>query len=217
MKIKKIIVILLALITLNSAYAQRHNKKSNVILKELADKTKSYKTIKINFIYKMVNKSAKINESKKGILIVKGDKYKLNIENQTVICDGKTIWTYLEDNNEVMINSAADNDDSFSPSDLLASYNKDYKSRFIKERKRKSKIIQIIDLIPLKTKERSFTKIRLKIDKTKKQIISSSIHDRNGSIYTYQINKFITNLNFKDSEFNFNPADHPGVEINDMR
>jgi len=206
----------LLIIVLLTAYAlvatAQNDSKATTILDEVSAKTKSFKTIKIEFTYAMDNAKEKIHDKFKGTLISKGDKYKLTAAGQDVISDGKIIWTYLRDANEVQINNAGEDDDSFTPTKLLSGYSKDYKSKFIEEKGNE----QVIELYPLK-KGKSFTKVRLSIDKAKKQISKFVIYDRNGSTFSYIVDKFITDQAIADSVFTFNKAEHPGVEMNDMR
>lgn len=210
-KMKNALIIgLLTLISL-SGFAQ-NDKKASVVLDEVSAKTKSYKTIKIDFTYAMDNVKEKIHDKFKGTLISKGDKYKLTAAGQDVISDGKTVWTFLKDANEVQINNIGADDDSFTPTKLLSGYNKDYKSKFIEEKGND----QVIELFPLK-KGKSFTKVRLTIDKAKKQINRFVIYDRNGSTFSYIVDKFVADQPIGDAVFTFNKAEHPGVEVNDMR
>jgi outer membrane lipoprotein-sorting protein len=190
----------------------QNDTKASAILDEVSAKTKSYKTIKIDFTYAMDNAKEKVHDKFKGSLLSKGDKYKLTAAGQDVISDGKTVWTYLKDANEVQINNQGEDDDSFTPTKLLSGYGKDYKSKFIEEKGNE----QVIELYPLK-KGKSFTKVRLVIDKTKKQISKFIISDRNGSTFSYIVDKMQTDLPIADSVFSFNKAEHPGVEMNDMR
>jgi outer membrane lipoprotein carrier protein len=208
---KKLLLILIIAGLTFSAFAQT-DKKATAILDEVSVKTKAYKTIKIDFTYAMDNVKEKIHDKFKGTLISKGDKYKLTAAGQDVISDGKTVWTYLKDAKEVQINNVGEDDDSFTPTKLLSGYNKDYKSKFIEEKGND----QIIELYPLK-KGKTFTKVQLTIDKTKKQISKFMIYDRSGSTFSYILDKFITDQPIADTVFTFNKADHPGVEINDMR
>jgi outer membrane lipoprotein carrier protein len=205
-----LMIAVLAVFTI-SGFAQ-NDKKASAILDEVSAKTKLYKTIKIEFTYAMDNAKEKIHDKFKGSLLSKGDKYKLTAAGQDVISDGKTMWTYLKDANEVQINNAGEDDDSFTPTKLLSGYDKDYKSKFIEEKGTN----QIIELYPLK-KGKSFTKVQLTIDKNKKQISKFVIYDRSGSTFSYIVDKFIADQAIADNVFTFNKAEHPGVEINDMR
>jgi outer membrane lipoprotein-sorting protein len=208
---KKLIMIAALVVFTISGFAQ-NDKKATAILDEVSAKTKLYKTIKIDFTYAMDNSKEKIHDKFKGTLISKGDKYKLTAAGQDVISDGKTMWTYLKDANEVQINNAGEDDDSFTPTKLLSGYSKDYKSKFIEEKGNN----QIIELYPLK-KGKTFTKVQLTIDKSKKQISKFVIYDRSGSTFSYIVDKFVADQAIADNVFTFNKAEHPGVEINDMR
>jgi len=208
---KKLLMIAAMVVFTISGFAQ-NDKKATVILDDVSAKTKLYKTIKIDFTYAMDNAKENIHDKFKGTLLSKGDKYKLTAAGQEVISDGKTMWTYLKDANEVQINNAGDDEDSFTPTKLLSGYGNDYKSKFIQEKGN----TQIIELYPLK-KGKSFTKVQLTIDKAKKQISKFVIYDRNGSTFSYIVDKFVADQAISDNVFTFNKADHPGVEMNDMR
>jgi outer membrane lipoprotein-sorting protein len=210
-KMKNLLLIATLFVFAISGFSQT-DKKATAILNEVSAKTKTFKTIKIEFTYAMDNAKEKIHDKFKGSLLSKGDKYKLTAAGQDVISDGKTVWTYLKDANEVQINNVSDDDGSFTPTKLLSGYDKDYKSKFIEEKGND----QVIELYPLK-KGKSFTKVRLTIDKTKKQVSRFEIFDRNGSTFSYIVDKFITDQAMADTMFTFNKAEHLGVEVNDMR
>lgn len=208
---KKFSVLIFSFLLAFSITAQT-DKKASGILDAVSARTKSYKSIQIDFTYSMENKKENVSEKFTGTLLSKGDKYKLSVSGQDVISDGTLVWTYLKDANEVQINNVGTDDDSFTPTKLLSNYNKDYKSKFIEEKGNE----QVIELYPLK-KGKSFTKVKLTVDKNKLQIIRFVIFDRGGSTFTYLVNKFITDKTMADKEFSFNKANYPGVEVNDMR
>lgn len=213
----KTLLILVAIFTFSfqiTSLAQVKDKQAENILNEVSQKMQSYKTMRIEFTYIMENTAEKIKESKQGSIYIEGDKYRLYIAEQLVICDGKTVWTYFKDGNEVQINDVDPNDEN-TPMKMLTGYNKNYNAKLIKEMPKGGKTIQIIDLTPNKTQ--SFYKIRLEIDKSTKMISSSTIYDKNGSTFTYVVDKFHENPNIHPSRFTFNKADFPGVIITDMR
>lgn len=208
---KPIWLIAFFLIT-NLLLAQSVDKKATAILDEISAKTKAYKTLRIEFSYTMVNTKEKIKDNFNGILLSKGDKYKLSIAGQDVFCDGKTSWTYLKDAKEVQINDVGKDDDSFTPTKMLTSYSANYRSKFIADKDNK----QVIELTPLK-KGKSLSKVILTIDKLKKQVSSFVMFDKGGNTFTYTVNKFVTDPPLADKEFVFNKADYPGIEVVDMR
>jgi len=218
MQIKKTISLLLALALIPALFAQnveKGDKKSREILDKVSEKTEAYKSFKAEFTYKMQNKQAGIDESKDGVLIVSGDKYNLKIAGQEIICDGTTVWTYIEDADEIQINSVEDNDESITPNNLFSSYQKDYKSKFVRETFQYGADVYVIDMTPNQGK--NFSRVRIIIDKDKLEILDFTIFDNSGSSYSYVINKFTPNVEVKDSDFTVNPADFPDADIVDMR
>jgi len=211
---RKFFILILTLSFTIGIYAQK-DKKATAILENLSKKTESYKTLEVEFLYKMDNDESDIHESYKGKLLVEGDKYRLNVAGQLVISNGETIWTYIEDAEEVQINSIEEGEEVFTPTNLLDSYTENYKSKLIGEENRDGKNVQIIELIPYKKK--NYSKVELIIDKDKNHIISFSIFDNNNSIYTYLITKFIPDVPLNGNEFVFNSEDYQDVEIIDMR
>ena len=191
--------------------ATAQTDKARTILDDVSARTKTYKTIKIDFTYSMENKGQKINESFTGTLFSKGDSYKLLFSGQEVISDGKNVWTYLKDAGEVQVNEATKDEDSFTPTNLLSSYTSNFKAKLLSEDAKQ----YVIELTPIKKK--NFDKVKVVVEKSKKVLNSLTIFDKNGSTYTYTVNKFDTNIPLSESMFTFKAADHPGVEVIDMR
>ena len=207
---KRISLTLIAFIIATVSFSQT-DKKARAVLDEVSARTKTYSTIRIEFTYKMENTAQKINDSYKGVLISKGDRYKLSFSGQEVISDGKTVWTFLKDANEVQINDVSNDSDSFTPTNLLNTYNDNYKAKLIEENAKQN----VIELIPIQKK--NFNNVKVTIENARKMVSSLSIFDKNGSVYTYQVNKFESNLPYTDNSFVFKKEEHPGVEVIDMR
>jgi len=190
------------------------NSKAVKILDDVSAKMKSYTSMKIEFTYTMANTKSNVNDSKSGTIQIKGAKYHVEVGGQIVFCDGKTVWTYLKDEKEVNVNNVSADNDAI-PTTILNNYSSNYKPKFIKDAVEGGKTISIIDLTPLKTK--SYFKVRIHVDKTSLQITNTIIYDKNGSTYSYKVNKFTSNLALAENLFSFNKTEYPGVEVNDMR
>ena len=106
--------------------------KAKTILDGVSTKMKLYTTMKIEFTYTMENIKTNVNESKTGIIQIKGNKYRLEIGGQIVFCDSKTVWTYLKDENEVNINNVSTQEDAINPATILNNYVTNFKPKFIK-------------------------------------------------------------------------------------
>jgi outer membrane lipoprotein carrier protein len=211
MKLRTIIATLIIFSAIVS-YSQGKDPKAVALLEEVSKKAKSFKSIKVDLAYSMVNTKAKINEEKTVALLVSGDKYRMAAAGQTVICDGKTIWTYIKESNEVQVNALENKDDALTPSKLLTSYNSNYKSKIIKS---DDPTAEAVELIPNSSK--NFTKAILGIDKAKKQIKSFTLYDKSGNTFTYKVKTYLTDTPVTDADFTFDAKKFPGVEVIDMR
>ena len=213
-KMRTLLSAILVLLVL-PVFSQVKDTKAIALLDEVSAQTKACKSIKADFTYTMENKQSKVNESKSGTLLLSGYKYRLKAAGQEVICDGKTIWTFLKESNEVQINDLDNKDESLTPSKLLSNYNTNYKSKLLKDRASDDPLDQSIELIPNIIK--NFTKAILVVDKVKKQVKSFILYDKSGNTFTYKITKYQTDLPVTPADFTFDKTKFPGVEINDMR
>jgi outer membrane lipoprotein carrier protein len=195
-------------------YSQR-DEKAFALLEEVSNATKSTTSIKADFMYTMDNPSANIHETRKGTLLVSGDKYQLKAAGQTIFCDGKTVWTYIGESNEVQISDLNMSDDAITPSRLLTSYNANYRSKIISDKDAAADNLVAVELLP--TKSTSFSKAILIIDKNLKQVKMFKIFDKNGNTFTYKVTLYQTNIPVKAGDFTFMEADYPDVEVIDMR
>ena len=196
-------------------FSQTKDLKAIALLDEVSAKTKSFKSIRAEFSYTMENKAAKINEVKTGTLTLSGDKYRLKAAGQEVFCDGKMIWTYLKESNEVQINDLDNKDEALTPSKLLSSYNANYKSRILKDHSATDPNEVTLELIPNVIK--NFNKAVLIVDKNKKQVKSFILFDKSGNVFTYKITKYQTDMPVTAADFTFDKSKFPGVEVIDMR
>lgn len=208
-------IFLFTLSILISSLIFSQGNKAERIIKEVTEKTQAYKSVEIEFTFTYEDPSNGDDLSEQGNLIISGDKYILDIEGQKVICDGKTMWTYIEDAWEVQINAIEEDDESITPSKLLTMYNDDYKAKIEKEYKVDEVQYQRIELKPEEGKK--WVKLDVVINADKQEISEITIHDKNGGKISYKIDKLTPDIEISDEDFIFNPEDYPDVEIVDMR
>lgn len=187
------------------------DQKAKIILDQLSDKTKSYSSIEAKFTNTFSSMVTDINESQSGTLYLKDDAYRLEMEAQTIICDGETNWIYLADDQEVNITEIDDDENELNPSKIFTIYENGYKYKFVKEDGKNYHI----DLFP--EESGPFTKVELFINKSKMQISSFTMIDKQGSHYKYVIDSFVTNKEMKNDFFVFKTADYPNVDVIDLR
>jgi outer membrane lipoprotein-sorting protein len=212
---KRLILILVAFLTVLAAPAQT-DKKAQALLNDISAKYKKYKSIKAQFAYTLESKASKVKQTQKGVLHLKGNKFKVEVANKEITCDSKTVWTYSTKENEVQINNYNPNDNGFNPAQIFTMYEKGFIYKFVEEKVENGKTIAQIELTPT-DKNKKFFKVKLFIDKTAKQIVRSSIYNKDGNIYTYEVQSFQGDVALNDSFFTFDASKHPNCEVNDLR
>lgn len=139
-------------------------------------------------------------------------KYHLVMEGQELISDGTVVWQWNKQANEVAINNLSTDDvDLLNPGRLLENYQRNFKAKYIRT---DDDGTAIIDLTPRST--RSYHKIRLFIKEDDGLVRRIEVQKYDSGREIYDIRDFKRASNAA-SQFTFDPAKHPGVEVIDMR
>jgi chaperone LolA len=197
-----IITILLLSFSLSAQSAQD-------ILNAVIEKNKAYKDISISFEYEFIDKTNDFSEMTGGYMYLKGDSFIINMDGQEMISNGETLWTYLIDDQEVMISEVGE-DNNTTPFAIINSFSQNVNVNFnISENNNTSLLIE-------EKEKTTFENVIINIDNDLK-INDISINTIDGSLITYKIKSFKTNQDLPDSMFFFDEKIHPNVEVIDMR
>jgi outer membrane lipoprotein carrier protein len=203
---KKLFALLSVLaLSLQISKAQDQDPKAKAILDDVSKTTKSYKTIVSEYSFTSVNKDKKVLEKQSYKVQVKGEKFRLDIPGNTIVCDGKTIWAHNKDANEVTIKKFdATNEDQLNPSKIFTLYESGYKYKFDKEEKVGAVTYNLITMYPsVKPEKKKFHTVKLYVDKTKKQVTKLVMMMKDGSTQTYEVKSFKPNVELSDAMFIF--------------
>ena len=212
---KRLTTAMLLCLFLFNAYSQ-NDPKAQEILKGVSAKYKSYKTISASFKLNLLDKKTNKAQIQNGTVTLKGSMYRLTLADQDVMSDGKVMWTYLKESNEVQISEAETKSEGITPTNIFTMYEKGFKTKYKGEKKENGKDLQLIELFPEDNKK-NYIKILISIVKADKYVNSAQVFDKNGNIYTYSITKFSPDAAVTDDTFTFNKAKFPGVEVVDLR
>jgi outer membrane lipoprotein-sorting protein len=211
--------ILLVLAIVIGSTTSLKSQTSKDILDKLSAKAKTFKTITADFTYTLNNPKTSTNQSLNGNVKVKGSKYYLSMSSYQIWCDGKTVWNYNKDNNEVTIDNLADvKDGGFDPSEMFTIWEKNFKH----EMKNAAATVDGIGcyqiaLYPNDTKSKAYHTVILNVDKSKMEVTKVEIKTRDNATMTYKVKNFKTTSEIGDGEFIFNKGKFPGVEEVDNR
>ena len=191
------------------------DEKSNEILQQLSIHTKSYENINVDFDFNFKNITQEINEKQKGNIKIKGNEFRLELDQQIIISDDTTQWVYLKESNELQIMEYDSLDEMISPNKLFTIYEEGYKNNYVELKNENGLSLHIIDLFPIESN--SFQKIQLQINSEKIQLHNIILYDKNGGTFNYLITKFNVDTDLDPNLFKFNKEDYPEIQIIDLR
>jgi outer membrane lipoprotein-sorting protein len=215
---KTLIPLFLVLFFSATVFSQTKDPKAKAVLDGVSQKYASIKGLKASFDFSYTDVSDSRAQNQSGEIAIKGDKYHLKLPEQEIFNNGKTVWTYIVSDNykEVTINNASDMEDELTPSSVYNIYQKGYNYKLVGERTENGVVIQEIDLTAEKANA-PFKRVKLFVDKNKRDLISWEIYDDQGGIFKYRFKSVNTNAELTDDYFTFNPQKYGKVEIIDLR
>lgn len=157
---------------------------------------------------------ASFGGSATGELIIKGEKFFLNSNGILSWFDGKTQWSYVEENDEVNISTPSkDEVRAINPYFIINSYNHGFNYTYGGMKKIDGKNVHEITLLP---KVKNETKAIVLYIST--QYIPTCIKFvQTGTSRQIDILSFNNNIDLKDSDFVFDRKKFPNAEIIDLR
>ncbi len=169
-------------------------------------------TMKFDFVASDLAEETEVTNS--GSIIVSKDRYKLTMEDNIIWFNGKTIWNYLINEEEVTISEPDSDDDSFQnrPSAIFTMYKKGYKTRLVEE----SPDAYVIDLYPDDIKT-NLIRVRITLVKPSLNLKSIGYRNRDGMEYLLKVKEYDLRQKPDPSLFTFVPSEYGDAEIIDMR
>ncbi len=159
----------------------------------------------------------KLKESRDGVLKSRGSKFEIKMGTVQLICNGETIWNVDNKNKEVQVNEYDADATSISPEKLFSSsFKKDYNYSYVGIWVIKGVKHPVVRLIP-KSNNGDFKKIELLMNPKTGMLSRGYVTDKGGNVYVYILKNVQLNQKFGNSEFEYNAAAHPEMDIIDLR
>lgn len=105
----QIIAGILFLFATNALFAQ-----NSALLKSLTRSIRSHKSMEVSFTYQTISDASEPEEAKEGKAYFQDKAYKIIMEDQHSISNGKTTWHYIVEDEEVMVGNATEEDNPFN-------------------------------------------------------------------------------------------------------
>ena len=190
--------------------SSQDDKKALELLDKMSDNYKKMKGFTSSFTYSMNNLIEDIKDSFEGKISVRDEKYILFIEGQKIINDSKTVWTYIEELNEVTISEFDPSEQEISLNNIFEIYKEGFTYKYlgIKED------FSMVEIYP-EDEDKSYYKILFKIN-SYNLLESFTVYDNSNSLYIYSINDFVEE-ELDATLFSFELENYPDIEVIDFR
>src|SRR4030042_3158369 len=194
---KQYLILIFCSVCINAFMQQDPEAKK--ILDQAAEKTRSYRTIQVSYKLTVDDRKEKTSSSGEGQIKIKGEKYRLETSEAVVYFDGKTMWTYSEDINEVTITEPdmADEDFLSNPSKILTWYNRDFKYRYVQKTVLKGLEMHEIDLFP-NNFEQPYSRIKVYVAVSDLSLHLIKSTGKDGIDYSIQLFDYVTEKELDD-------------------
>lgn len=189
------------------------------ILDAFSKKASQSNGVRIKFTYTTDNRQNDYHDTQKGYIFLEGQKFKVIIPKTEIISDGKSVWTYMKEDEEVTISETDTSEVSiFNPAKLFTAYKHGFKYLLIGVETINNIKYNVIDLYPEDLENNSYSIIRIKINKGTNEIYSLKTSGKSGVDYTFKVLEYKSNIKMPENLFKFVQSKYPeDIEITDMR
>jgi chaperone LolA len=207
MKTKNIIACLFLLFVTQAVTAQNN---AEALIRVLVNQVKSHQNMEMKFSYQISPDEKTLIDAQKGKAWLQGEAYKIELPEQQTISDGKTIWSYLVDDEEVLVSNATEGTDN-TPLKLLTSLDKNYAATLTNIDAQGNAVIELAN------PKGQYKRITLKINAKKTELKNVDIYMEDGSKVMITIEEMKFDQQLDDKFFTFDAKKHPNVDVIDMR
>ncbi|MFW5644683.1 MAG: LolA family protein [Bacteroidota bacterium] len=197
---------------------QAQDPAAEPYLDNIAEQLKTEDPYQVEFRYEIYSALHDASVADYGSIIVKENKYKLKTEDTQVFFNGKKLWVYNPEAEEVYKSEPNEGDPDqmlADPFRLLGNYKKYYKYLFKGEQTIGANHYFQIDLYP-DNLDAGYSTLRIFCTEGGKNIHSIILKQKNGLEITAYINEIIRNIKIPESTFSWNQETHPEVLLIEM-
>ncbi len=185
---------------------------------ELEQVRKKYDTVndaELRFSQTVRFSMSKVEQRLDGTLLMKkGNKYRVETDEMTVVTDGETVWSYSRINNQVLIDRFKLDERSFSPERILMAAPADFSASLLGHEKVGKVETVVLKLLPA-TDQSFLSVLKLWVDEGDHLIRKVEMTDANGKETTYVVTEIRINSGVTDGRFTYKIPE--GVETVDLR
>jgi outer membrane lipoprotein-sorting protein len=206
---------MLSLYSVTGQSEEEHDQKSKSILAKVSDAYQQNITSKFNFKLGIISED--INETQKGYALIKKDNFFYKTEEREVICDGKTVWTYLTEDNECYIDLLEDLENTINPNEIFTIWENGFKYQYVSQQLINNELIHQIKMFPINPEKSKYHTLLMEVNETNSTIKKATIKSKDGVTINFDILTFTANPELKSNTFIWNANKYPNVDEIDNR
>ena len=182
---------------------------AEALIRLMVDQMKSHQNVEMSYKYQ-IEAEGVTTDAQQGKAWLQGEAYKVEMAEQHIISDGKTIWTYLIDDEEVMVSNATEGEDN-TPLKLLTSLDKNYAASLTNIDAKGNATIELAN------PKGQYRRVTLRANASKLAINSMDVYMEDGTKLIITVDEMKFDQNLGDKFFTFDTKAHPKVDVIDMR
>ena len=208
------LVVLTALL-LVPFWSVRSDDGAREVIEKVRKKYDSIQDARLKFSQTVRFERTNLEQSSDGTLLLKkGNRYRLELGEQTIVTNGATVWSYSRGTNQVIIDKFKMDERLLTPEKVLSGAPEDFVPTFLGKEKIAGRDVVALKLVP--RNDQSFmSSLKLWVEDSSWLIRKAEVTDANGKKTEYEIEDVLMNTGLDDSLFSYEiPA---GADVVDLR
>lgn len=216
MKLRSILrlSLLAAAIVLITGQTQAHAQDAKSVFERLQKKYASLESLRADFTQTMSSAYSDDVVSSSGVLILQGDRYRVETGTQILVTDGEATYVYLPMEKQLLINDIVEDETSFTPTDFLLHYDKRFNVKSVEAAQVDGQKHYKLNLTP-KASDSFFKEATLWVRDRDMIITRLEVLDVNETRMKFALNKVELNPKLGGDTFRMKPK--AGDEVIDLR
>ena len=191
------------------------DEKGEKVIANLQKKYRSVKDATISFTQEVRFGATGAEQVFRGKFFMKsGNRYRIEMEDHTIVTDGKSVWRHTEYNNQVLIDNYREDPRGFSPENILVNIPAHFLPVILGNEKISDKQTLILKLTP-KDGKSSVKWMKVWIDEKESVARKIQIQDLSDNLVVYNIDTVSFNSGISAEMFEFKSPD--GANVIDLR
>ena len=214
MKLSYLLSRLLLVAIFVGAVDQAGAQSAESVFERLKEKYDAIESLRAEFSQTMTSSYMDDEATSNGVLVIQGDRYRVETDGQTLVTDGKVTWVYMRSQNQVLINDHVSDEQTFSINEFLFEYDENFNASDVETATLNGQRHFVLTLTPKKD-DAFFTEATLSMRERDDLITQLRVVDVNGTTMLFNLENIQLNPTLQDNIFSFTPPQ--GTEVVDLR